>query len=227
MAECHNCSTVKNKVTDLIYDGLCPDCSAFSIMLRRFAESNIPVEYWDLWMEKHFHGEKILRKHYDLIINDFSTAYSRGYSPCFAGSYGVGKTMATCCVLKQACIKGYSCLYTTLSDIVFATLHPDHSERASARREMMSIDFLAIDEFDPRFMPPSDNASDLFGRTLENVFRTRSQNRLPTLMCTNSPNVVESFQGALKESLGSLVKGYVTNVIVMGDDFRKANPRGK
>ena len=75
-------------------------------------------------------------------------------------------------------------------------------------------------EFDSRFMP-SENAADLYARSLENVFRTRSQNKLPTLMCTNSPNVVESFNGPLKASMDSLMRGYLKIFVVLGDDFRK------
>jgi hypothetical protein len=130
-------------------------------------------------------------------------------------------TMTITSVLKQASLKGYTCLYTTLSDIVAVLLGPDGEDRYAARRELMSVDFLVIDEFDSRFMQ-TENASDLFGRTLESIFRTRSQNKLPTLMATNSPNIVESFTGPIKQSIDSLMKGYVKTVIVLGEDFRKA-----
>lgn len=129
-------------------------------------------------------------------------------------------TMSVTNIIKTASLKGYTCLYSTLSDIVAVLLSRDAEDAYAARRELMSVDFLVIDEFDTRFMQ-SENASDLFGRTLENVFRTRSQNRLPTFLCTNSPNIIEAFTGPIKMSLESLMKGYVKNVIVVGDDFRK------
>jgi hypothetical protein len=40
-------------------------------------------------------------------------------------------------------------------------------------------------------------------------------------MCTNSPNVVESFHGSLKASIDSLMKGYTKVFPVLGEDVRK------
>ena len=159
--------------------------------INRYAESNIPIEYWSLKMEKDFSGDPRLKTKYEEYIADLKNSYINGVSICFAGSHGVGKTMAVSCILKNAAQKGFSCLYTTLSDIVNALTSAPNEDKFSARRELTLVDFLVIDEFDSRFMP-SDNAADLYARSLESVFRTRSQNKLPTLMCTNSPNVVES-----------------------------------
>jgi hypothetical protein len=93
-------------------------------------------------------------------------------------------------------------------------------EKFIARKELIEVNFLVIDEFDSRFVP-SENAADLYARSLESIFRTRSQNKQPTLMCTNSPNVVESFSGPLRASIDSLMKGYLKEFPVMGEDFRK------
>jgi hypothetical protein len=40
-------------------------------------------------------------------------------------------------------------------------------------------------------------------------------------MDTNSPNVVNSFHGSLKDSIDSLMSGYVEMFPVMGKDIRK------
>lgn len=190
------------------------------IATNRYAESNIPIEYWDLKMDKDFVGDPRLLKRYNDYIADLKASYLDGTSICFAGGHGLGKTMTISCILKKASQKGYSCLYTTLSDIVNTLTQGGGEDKFLARRELVMIDFLAIDEFDPRFMP-SDNAADLYARTLESVFRTRSQNKLPTLMSTNSPNVVESFNGPMKASIDSLMKGYLKIFPVMGEDIRK------
>jgi DNA replication protein DnaC len=190
------------------------------IAANRYAESNIPIEYWSLKMDKDFHGDPRLLKKYEEYILDLKDAYMNGNSMCLAGNHGLGKTMTMTCILKKACQKGYSCLYTTLSDIVTVLTTASGEDKYLSRRELVMVDFLVIDEFDSRFMP-SDNAADLYARSLESVFRTRSQNKLPTLMCTNSPNVIESFKGPLKESIDSLMKGYIKTFPVFGDDFRK------
>jgi len=80
---------------------------------------------------------------------------------------------------------------------------------------------LVIDEFDPRYMP-TGASSDLFGRTMEDVLRRRSENQLPLFMCTNSPNVVDSFEGPIKYSIESLMN-YAEVIPVLGTDFRKGD----
>src|SRR3984957_6474350 len=86
-------------------------------------------------------------------------------------------------------------------------------------RKLTGVDFLVIDEFDPRVIQ-TEATADLFGKMLENIFRTRSQNKLPTIFCTNSPNPVESFTGSIKNSIDSLMS-QVKVIPVLGKDFRK------
>jgi DNA replication protein DnaC len=194
------------------------------IALNRYAESNIPMDYWTLKMERDFRGDPRLLTKYNEYVADLQAAYFTGHSLCFAGGHGLGKTMTITCILKKASQKGFHCLYTTLSDIVNVLTQGGSEEKFLARRELTMIDFLAIDEFDSRFMP-NDNAADLYARTLEIVFRTRSQNKLPTLMGTNSPNAVESFNGPLKASIDSLMKGYIQTFRVMPGVDQRGVPK--
>lgn len=191
------------------------------IAINRYAESNIPISYWTLKMDRDFHGDPRLLEKFNGYVKDLKSSYTNGTSLCLSGSHGRGKTMTMTCILKMACQKGYSCLYTTLSDVVNALIQGSNEDKFSARRELALVDFLVIDEFDPRHFGSSENAADLYARSLEGVFRTRSQNKLPTLMATNSPNVIESFHGSLKTSIESLMSGYLEMFVVMGEDYRK------
>lgn len=191
------------------------------IAINRYAESNIPIEYWTLKMDRDFKGDPRLLSKYNEYTQDLKNSYITGNSICFAGGHGLGKTMTITCILKKASQKGFTCLYTTLSDIVSVLTQSGGEDKFLARRELAMVDFLAIDEFDPRFMP-NENAADLYARSLESVFRTRSGNRLPTLMASNSPNPVESFKGPLRDSIDSLMKGYLkVFTVAPGKDFRK------
>lgn len=185
-------------------------------------QSNIPYGYWDLEMSE-FAGAPKLKDVYNKVVADLPTVYRDGISFCLAGSHGIGKSFCTTNILKIACQKNYTCLYTTLSDMIAALINSD--EEYLARRELMSVDFLTIDELDSRFIQ-SESASDLFGSLLEHIFRTRSQNKIPTFMCSNSPNPVEAFSGALKASIDSLMSG-VKLIPVIGEDFRKLSIREK
>lgn len=217
--ECEICSKKESK--DNLSDGLCQKCALKNVIFNRFYEANIPIEYWNLKMEKDFVGDQRLLNLYNEITADISKIYTTGTSYILAGSYGLGKTFALSSIIKKAAVCGYNVLYTTLSDVV-NILTSNNEDRSIARRELIMADFLVIDEFDQRYIG-SDNASDLYGRTLEGIFRTRAQNKLPLFMSTNSPNPLEMFNGSLKESLGSLMKGYLKVFVVLGDDFRKNN----
>lgn len=188
--------------------------------IHRYAESNIPIEYWNIKVDNGSFANQRLLDVYQQVTSDIKKSYINGTSFCLAGGHGLGKTSVSTAILRKAANKGFSALYTTLSDIVATLTQTDNEEKFIARRELCMVDFLVIDEFDPRFMA-TENAADLYARTLETIFRTRSQNKLPTFMCTNSPNVVESFSGSLKASISSLVSGYLKIVPVVGEDFRK------
>ena len=196
--------------------GLCDKCSIIIKAFNRYAESNIPVRYWTLEMNKDFVGDETLKEYYDKIANDIPGVYTSGTNACFAGMFGLGKTMICTNILKRAVEKGYEALYVTLLDVISAVTSGD---RYNARSELISVDFLVIDEFDPRYMA-TENASDFFGRIVEDIFRTRSQNCLPTFMCTNSPDVSNAFSGVIQQSIKSLMHDMET-IMVLGDDFRK------
>jgi DNA replication protein DnaC len=190
------------------------------IAYNRYYEANIPMLYWDLKMEKDFVGDPRLKIKYDEYVSDIKNSYITGKSLCLAGQHGVGKTFFSTCTLKKVSQKGYSALYVEMSNIISVLIQGNNEDKFSAKRELMMVDFLVIDELDPRFFA-TDNAADLYARSLEGIFRARSSNKLPTLICTNSPNMVESFTGALKASLDSLMKGYMEFFPVLGTDHRK------
>lgn len=216
LLDCQTCSLNKeNNLTNA-----CDRCKTINTALIRYSEANIPVRYWNLSVApEDFTGDKILLNKYQEVVKDIKDSYRKGICLCFAGSNGLGKTLISASILKRAVEKGYTALYTTLSDIVNVLVSASSEEKNLARKELMQVDFLVIDEFDPRYMG-SDNAADLFGRVLEDVLRNRTQNTLPLFLCTNSPSVLESFSGPIKMSIGSLMN-YVTTVSVLGKDQRK------
>lgn len=199
----------------------CQTCRVINEAKQRYAKSNIPIRYWDLEM-KGFKGDEILVEKYDDIVGDLNKSYDDGICLCFAGSHGIGKTYTVTNILKRAVEKGFDCLYVTLSDIVEMTTSVMSFDKIIARKELLVVDFLVIDEFDPRHMANTMDATSLYGRTLENIFRTRSQNLLPIFMCTNSPNVIESFGGSIKKSIESLMS-CVEVIPVIGEDYRKVH----
>lgn len=148
-----------------------------------------------------------------------NTSYINGLSFCLAGTHGVGKTLTVTNILKSIIAKKFTGLYTTLGDIVSVLTTASGEDKFITRKELTEVDFLVIDEFDSRFVA-TESAADLFGRTLEHILRSRLQNKLPIIMVSNSPNPVETFNGSLRESLGSLMN-QVPLIPIIGEDFRK------
>jgi len=206
--------------------GLCSKCSVKVIAYNRYYDSNIPIEYWNLSMENiitNAHKSQAfseLSKIYLNIINDLNKSYIDGIAICLTGNHGCGKTTSATNVLKKACQKNFTTLYTTLTDIVSVLTLSPSEDKFFSRKELIEVDFLVIDELDVRFFGASDNAADLFGRSFENVVRTRLQNKLPMIIISNSPNPNNIFIGSLKESLNSLLSKF--NIIpILGEDYRK------
>lgn len=209
------CSKDKDKE---IGQALCDDCRYRNLAILRYAEANIPVEYWSLSMEENFHGFVGLMRKYKSVVDDIRLAYKSGLNISFAGKHGVGKTLASTCILKYAALKGYNCLYTSLGDIISVLASNNGENKSLVRKELMTVDFLVIDEIDPRYMA-TEQAADLYGRILEDIIRTRIQNKLPIIMCTNSPDMVKAFNGPLQQSISSLMK-LVEEMPVLGVDYR-------
>lgn len=191
-----------------------------STAINRYAMSNIPVEYWNLKMERDFKGDVNLLKKYNEYTADLKSSYINGRSICFAGSHGVGKSFVTTSILKKACQKGFSCHYSEISSVVSVLTQAENEDKFNARRELSLVDFLVLDELDPRFFN-SEASSELFAKCFESIFRIRKQNKLPTLLCTNSPNLIESFPHNLKQSIGSLFSDSIEMFSILAEDFRK------
>ena len=184
------------------------------------------MKYWKIGISQEtFKGSSDLLKKYQSIIQDLSKTYTCGTAICFAGFHGNGKTTVCTNILKKALEKGYSAHYVTLNDIISNFTAFSKDDKSFVRNYLLTVDFLVIDEFDSRFFS-SENAADLFGKTFEDIFRTRSSNTLPTFLCTNSKSTTakefadENFHGALKESINSIMN-CVKIFPVIGKDLRK------
>lgn len=190
------------------------------LAFTRYYQSNIPISYWDLKMEKDFYGDPNLLKIYTDFIGELPKNYNNGTSMCLASSYGRGKTLALSCILKKCAQKNYSCLYTTLSDMVSALTQSEYDQRGPIKRELCMVDFLVIDEVDVRYWNQSESSNEFFARSFEIILRTRFQNNLSVLCATNSPNIKEGFASVFKESLGSIM-AKMPITFIQGEDFRK------
>lgn len=169
---------------------------------------------------KDFKGPEIYKKVYNNTINNIDNIYKNGRSFSLLGPCGIGKTTTITAILKKMSEKNYNCLYTTLTDMVNVLIEAPFEEKYLAKKELMQVDMLCIDELDSRFFAISENTADLFAKSLENIIRTRFANKIPCIFISNSPNILEGFKGSFKVSLESLMSN-VKEFVALGKDFRK------
>jgi len=198
----------------------CPACFGYCSFIDQMAASEIPVDYWLREMD-NFYGEENFKGAIIKYIDNLEEMYDKGLTHCFAGERGRGKTMAACCILKRALLRNYSCMYTTMVDAVTKLMAPGSY---SFRSKVRSTDFVVIDELDQRFFP-SQGSMELYGNHFENMLRSRAQNKMPTIMCTNSPDTGQIFGGEFKKSFDSLGAQFVCVLPAGGKDARKGKER--
>lgn len=191
-----------------------------------YYNANIPVDYW--WRDmSDFIGPTSFKNFYDSYVENLSTSYKEGRRARLGGAHGLGKSLTCSCILKRAVeSQKYSALYVNLTDIINVLLSSSQEEKVQARKMLLETDFLVIDEVDERFMG-TDNAADLFGRILEPILRTRIQNRMPLLICTNTAKIEDSFSGPLKASIESLFNLVKLVPAIGGKDARAMIKRGE
>tara|TARA_X000000950_G_C13920884_1_gene663287 strand:+ start:2777 stop:3454 length:678 start_codon:yes stop_codon:yes gene_type:complete len=193
----------------------CNECSKKISRITLYAQANIPMEYWSKSF-KAFEGDKRFKLAMHNYIKDIEKMYDDGVSLGFSGSLGTGKTYMASCFLKIAITKGYTAGYYNMSDMIQESM-----DNRAFFSEITEKDFIVIDEYDLRWVYPTERAELLFGQTMERVLRHRFQNGLPTILCSNTPNLKDVLAGDFSRSTGSLFAKFLKQYTVSGIDYRK------
>lgn len=198
----------------------CTVCKAKVSRIKIYANANIPMDYW-LLAFKDFKGDPEFKKQILEKLSKIDEMYELGSSLAFVGNFGVGKTYAASCILKTALMAGYSGKYLQMSDVV-NNLVSSKSDSSEYLEDLVNFDFLVLDEFGKRSIFPSEKTEQLFGQTLEYVIRTRFQNHMPTILCSNTEDIDEVLSGDFSRAFSSLRSKYLKIIVVGGKDFRKS-----
>lgn len=197
----------------------CPICFGYCAFVDKMAEAEIPVDYWfrDL---KDFYGEVEFKNEIIKYVNNIDEEFDKGLTLCLIGERGKGKTFAACSILKKSILNDYEVYYTTLSDLVSNIIGPNPGLKVILKQ----YDFVVIDEIDSRFFP-TQQSMELFGNQLENVLRSRMQNKLPSVLCSNSMDFSNVFDGEFRKSFESLGSQFIKTLSVAGKDARKSKEK--
>lgn len=198
-------------------DGGCISCLTYCSFIEKMAISGIPADYWFREM-KGFYGDQRFAKKINEYIECIDKSYTKNKSLCMTGHPGTGKTMAACNILKAAILKKYSTFYITLSQVVNDLIGGDRLTKL----KLLESDFLVLDEVDQRFFPTA-GGKELFGNMFEYIMRTRSHHMKPIIMCTNSVDTSQIFDGAYAQMFSSLKSQFMTELFAGGKDTRRSD----
>ena len=137
----------------------------------------------------------------------------------FYGSNGVGKSMLSCIILKEAYRYRYSCRRVTFSTYVH--YYTNSWDKKGNEREVYDsdfyesykgVEFLVLEELGKEI------DSKIAKPILEDLLRYREEHGLVTIMCSNiDPHTIEELYGA---SVMSLIKGSMTPICITSKDKR-------
>lgn len=155
----------------------------------------------------------------DYIVNIHENLYyNKGIF--FYGSNGVGKSMLSCIILREAYLNRYSAKRVTFSDYINEYTRVWNArtiEEKEALEEVFyqyykSVELLILEEVGKEL------DTKLSATVLEDLLRHREEKGLTTIICTNLPpkEIVEKY-GA---SIESLIKGNFTPINIVGADKR-------
>lgn len=196
----------------------CSKCINKEKFIELMALAEIPVDYWFRSMN-NFYGAENIKTSITEILNNIDDFYNKGITLYLAGERGRGKTLASCSILKKALKRGYTAYYITLSDLIAKT-----TTNSYFKLDIKNKDFLVIDEVDNRFFP-TENSMELYGAQLESILRSRMQNRLPSILCSNAIDITLVFKGQFQKSFQSLWSQFVQTIIAGGPDARKSEEK--
>jgi len=199
----------------------CNKCRAKFARYKSYSRANIPQSYWSLPF-KNFQGDPNFGKYVSDRISNVNAMYEDGTSMAFVGNLGTGKTYAACCILKVAIVNGHTAMYVNMSDVINEVSKNNYEYL----EQITNFDFICIDEFDSRWVFPSEKAEQLFGQTMERILRERFQNGLPTILCSNTVDIATVLSGDFSRAIDSLFSKYVKVLYVSGKDFRKIPGKG-
>lgn len=182
---------------------------------------NIGRRYWRAEMSDLAESEaKTLFRKY---VTTLSEQYESGWGIFLYGANGVGKTHASCALLKEVTKRGYSS-YCILADALKAAYIDGSRFDAdnSIIQRVEKVDFLLLEDLGKEY---SGNGSGFAELCFENMLRKRCREMLPTIITTNLTR--QAFRERYKDSSASLAMECMIAVEMQGTDQRAMISRNK
>ena len=149
-------------------------------------------------------------------MSDLEQQYRGGWGLFIYGPNGVGKTHASCAMLKEISKRGYSsyCILADELKVAFIDGSRFDADNSIIQR-VRSVDFLLIEDLGKEY---SGNGSGFAELCFENLLRKRCRELLPTIITTNLSR--QAFFERYKQSAASLAQECMVAVEMSGKDRR-------
>lgn len=182
------------------------------------AKAAVPVKFYDAEISDYNRCPEAKTK-VTKYLNKIDKAYEKGIGLYLYGGRGLGKSYLEAVIVKHALRKGYTALYTTLSKIVsmFGDAFYDKNAR-SEYEEILQVKFLVVDDIDKTFV--SEKNPNYVISAFDNLFRTRSNELLPTIISSNQKKEQLFAQSDFYRGALSLLAEHLLEVTFMGKDRR-------
>lgn len=200
----------------------CPICGGKFQFYLKMARAGVPVKFYEAELDQF---DKCLpaKKKIQTYIKKIDQAFEKGIGLYCCGSQGLGKSFCEAIIAKGALRKGYSVLFTTLSEIInqFGDGFYDKEQRETYRREVLEVDFLIVDDIDKTLMNTEKSIS-YIAAAFDQLFRTRSNELLPTIFSSNKTkeDFFKNSPGTFGVSAVSLLAEHLIEVLFTGKDRR-------
>jgi DNA replication protein DnaC len=185
--------------------------------------ANIPLLYQKKDLERDWYGDSAAKEMVLTYLSQLDNNRRQGLGLHFWGSYGTGKTLLACYVLREV-IRSfdyrryplYTGYFTTFSNLL--TLYTDGWHDKEARMEfsekIKGVDFLVIDDLGKEFRTKTN----LNQAALDTVLRDRVYAMRPIIITTNRTD--EEIEDDYGIGTMSLFDESCIRVEVSGEDFR-------
>lgn len=182
------------------------------VLHYKYEQAGIPKDYWDLEFSdyQNISGNQKSLETIDEYKKTIDDEVKSGRVLYLWGENNSGKTMITCCILKEAIKKGYSAKFITMSQLVTLSMKVmgrDEDAKSELEKLRMEQDIIAIDDaFDTEKVFLSDNG--IQNAQMDDIFRTWVHNKKALIVTSNVPvdKVSEKFSKNIIELLKRKIK---------------------
>lgn len=186
---------------------------------KHYCAANIGEKYQRLDWSDWFSGFDLQK------LNDYrqnlKEYVERGQGLAFWGEMnGTGKTLLAILMLKACIAKGYSCYFTTSSEMMEMVKGGWHSDDDRARYDAKckNVDVLLIDDVGKEMLGDGRWADSFAKNTIESLIRIRTQQNRPTFITSNCS--MQEIRDNYSRSLASLLSETMNVIHVEGQDGR-------